>query len=92
MKAAAQHVAPGGQLIFCTCSLQKEEGEARIVQFLKKRTDFRLNPILADSPLQSLGVVTPEGYVRSLPHFLATEGGMDGFFIARLIRDTASPS
>ncbi len=90
MKAAAQHVAPGGQLIFCTCSLQKEEGEARIVQFLKNRTDFRLNPILPDSPLQSLGVVTPEGFVRSLPHYLVTEGGMDGFFIARLIRDTAS--
>lgn len=87
LKAAAAHVAPGGQLIFCTCSLQPEEGEARIVQFLKNRTDFRLNPLLEDSSLHELGVVTSEGNVRSLPHYLGSEGGMDGFFIARLIRE-----
>lgn len=87
--AAAHHLAPGGQLVFCTCSLQPDEGEARIRQFLKNRTDFRLNPILKDSQLQSLGVVTSEGFVRSLPHYLGSEGGMDGFFIARLTRDRA---
>ena len=87
--AAAHHLAPGGQLIFCTCSLQPDEGEARIRQFLKNRTDFRLNPLLKDSQLQGLGVVTPEGFVRSLPHYLGSEGGMDGFFIARLMRDIA---
>lgn len=87
--AAAHHLAPGGQLIFCTCSLQPDEGEARIRQFMKNRTDFRLNPILKDSELQGLGVITPEGFVRSLPHYLGSEGGMDGFFIARLTRDAA---
>lgn len=88
MKAAAQHVAPGGHLIFCTCSLQPDEGEARIQQFLKNRTDFRLNPLLTESQLQDLNVVTQDGFVRSLPHYLASDGGMDGFFIARLIRKT----
>ena len=87
--AASHHVAPGGHLIFCTCSLQPDEGEARIRQFLKKRTDFRLNPLLKDSQLQELGVITPKGFVRSLPHYLGTEGGMDGFFIARLTRNAS---
>lgn len=86
---AAHHLAPGGHLIFCTCSLQPEEGEARIKHFMKNRTDFRLNPILEASPLQALGVVTSEGFVRSLPHYLGTDGGMDGFFIARLTRNAA---
>lgn len=87
--AAAHHLAPGGHLIFCTCSLQPDEGEVRIKQFMKNRTDFRLNPILKDSQLEGLGVVTSEGFVRSLPHYLGTDGGMDGFFIARLTRVTA---
>ncbi len=87
MLAMADHVAPGGQLIYCVCSLQPDEGAPRIKHFLKNRTDFRLNPVLEDSPLQGLGVVTSEGFVRSLPHYLGTEGGMDGFFIARLVRD-----
>ena len=87
MLAMADHVAPGGQLIYCVCSLQPDEGAPRIKHFLKNRTDFRLNPVLEDSSLQGLGVVTPEGFVRSLPHYLGTEGGMDGFFIARLVRD-----
>ena len=87
--AAAHHVAPGGHLVFCTCSLQPDEGQARIKQFLKNRTDFRLNPFLKDSQLQGLGVITTDGFVRSLPHYLGTEGGMDGFFIAQLTRDGA---
>ncbi len=87
--AAAHHLAPGGQLIFCTCSLQPDEGAARIKQFIKNRSDFRLNPILDTSELQALGVVTSEGFVRSLPHYLGSEGGMDGFFIARLVREAS---
>ncbi|WP_371396735.1 RsmB/NOP family class I SAM-dependent RNA methyltransferase [Fretibacter rubidus] len=84
--AAARHVKPGGHLIYCTCSLQTEEGEARIAPFLAARSDFRLNPILTEPDLDDLQVVTQEGYVRSLPHYLLKKGGMDGFFIARLQR------
>jgi len=87
LKAAARHVKPGGWLIYCTCSLQPEEGEAQIAPFLKVRTDFRLNPILTETDLDDLQVVTPDGFARSLPHFLIKKGGMDGFFIARLQRD-----
>ena len=86
LKAAARHVKPGGHLIYCTCSLQTEEGEAQIAPFLQARSDFRLNPILTETDLDDLQVLTPEGYARSLPHFLLKKGGMDGFFIARLRR------
>jgi 16S rRNA (cytosine967-C5)-methyltransferase len=30
--------------------------------------------------------VAPEGWVRILPGLLEAEGGLDGFFMARLVR------
>ncbi|HFB55175.1 MAG TPA: hypothetical protein ENJ46_04550, partial [Hellea balneolensis] len=44
---AAQSVKKGGTLVYCTCSLQAEEGEAHIEAFLQKMSDFRLNSILS---------------------------------------------
>ena len=87
LSAAARHVKPNGTLIYCTCSLQTEEGEARLPEFLQKWPDFRLNPILNTPNISPIHVVTDAGYVRSLPHNLAQSGGMDGFFIARLRRN-----
>jgi len=54
LAAAALLVKPGGTLIYCTCSLQPDEGEARIEKFLKNWTDFRLNPILTILRLTNL--------------------------------------
>jgi len=86
---AAKFVCPGGVLLYCTCSLQTEEGAPRITKFLQSVPDFRLIPTLAIP-----GLVLPEtafsgGYVRSIPYFHAEKGGMDGFFIALLERKTA---
>ena len=85
--AAARQVKAGGTLLYCTCSLQTEEGEDRVLSFLKARTDFRLNPILTASIGNIKESLTPEGFLRVLPHYLSEQGGMDGFFIAQLIRD-----
>jgi 16S rRNA (cytosine967-C5)-methyltransferase len=84
LMAAARHVAPGGTLIYCTCSLQKREGEAQITKFLQNRTDFRLNSLLGIEDLGVSEAVTSEGVVRILPHFMHEKGGMDGFFVASL--------
>lgn len=77
---------PGGALVYTTCSLEPEEGEARIEALLAARSDVSLSPIRA----QDLGApsesVTPAGMLRTLPFHA---GGMDGFFAARL---TLSPS
>jgi len=89
LAAAALLVKPGGTLIYCTCSLQPDEGEARIEKFLKNWTDFRLNPILTIKGLDAVKANESKGCLRSLPHFLGEKGGMDGFFIARLIRGNA---
>ena len=83
---AAELTSPGGTLIYCTCSLQPQEGEQQIEKFLAANAGFERLPITpADLPgLEE--AVTADGDMRTLPTFWAGEGGMDGFFAARLKR------
>ena len=98
---ASRWVAPGGRLVYAVCSLQPEEGEQQVERFLAgrgsaaqdgaaqdgaPRPEFRLNPVLT-----AKGVAVPSecisgGQLRSLPHHMGGQGGMDGFFAARLDR------
>ncbi|GLS18005.1 MFS transporter [Labrys miyagiensis] len=79
---------PGGLLVYCTCSLEAEEGEQQIAQFLERNDRFRLEPVTAAEIGGLEGAVTPEGALRTLPSLLPDEdpamAGMDGFFAARL--------
>ncbi|MEE9347403.1 MAG: RsmB/NOP family class I SAM-dependent RNA methyltransferase [Robiginitomaculum sp.] len=85
--AATRQLKPSGTLIYCTCSLEQEEGEQRIRHFLRAKPDFRLIPLLDSfSSSMELGA-SREGYLRALPHFLGGKGGMDGFFIAIMRRN-----
>ncbi|GAA0453229.1 MULTISPECIES: RsmB/NOP family class I SAM-dependent RNA methyltransferase [Sphingomonas] len=82
---AADWVKPGGRLVYATCSLEREEGEAQVERFLAERADYRLVP--AAPELLPEGIApSPQGWVRTLPGMLAEQGGLDGFFIARLDR------
>ena len=81
---AADHVKVGGYLTFCTCSLQKSEGEAQITDFLQFRTDFRLNPILTQRCVYLDINMIEGGVLRTQPNFWSEIGGMDGFFMAIL--------
>lgn len=79
-------LAPGGTLIYCTCSLEPEEGERQIESFLATHRGFRHVPISADEVGGMRDIVTGEGDLRSLPCHMGVEGGMDGFFAARITR------
>ncbi len=76
----------GGVFIYCTCSLQKAEGEAQIEKFLSAHTSFGHAPIRREEFGNVEGMVNANGEVRILPTHLKEAGGMDGFFIARLKR------
>ena len=82
---AADWVKPGGVLVYATCSLEPEEGEAQLDRFLDARDDYALEPARGDELPRG---ITPHerGYVRTLPGMLADTGGCDGFFVARLRR------
>ena len=81
---------PGGTLVYCTCSLERAEGEDQIAVFLAKTGNFELLPIQASEIGGLEQCLTSEGYLRSLPfHLVETDGlsgGLDGFFAARLTR------
>lgn len=79
-------LAPGGRLVYATCSLEREEGEAQITAFLARTPGARLMPINAAEIGGMAEMVTAERYLRALPCHLAKLGGADGFFAARLTR------
>jgi len=76
---------PGGALVYSICSLEPEEGEQVVSAFVKAHPGLSIDvPKAGDLP----DFVTPsqEGWVRILPGLLEEEGGLDGFFMARLVR------
>jgi 16S rRNA (cytosine967-C5)-methyltransferase len=81
---AATLLVPGGTLVFATCSLEPDEGEAIVAAFLATNPGFAVAP---PQPGELPDFVTPTeaGFVRILPGLLEAEGGLDGFFIARLV-------
>lgn len=85
LDAAWEMTAPGGRLIYCACSLNRAEGEARINTFLKTRPDAARAPIAAEE-IGDADLVTRSGDLRARPDFWPEIGGMDGFFAARLTR------
>jgi 16S rRNA (cytosine967-C5)-methyltransferase len=84
LEAAAPRVRPGGRLVYCVCSLEPEEGEAQARAFLQRHRDFAVDAIAPGEGGAPAASLTADGWLRVLPHHL--EGGMDGFFIARLRR------
>jgi 16S rRNA (cytosine967-C5)-methyltransferase len=78
-------LTPGGRLVYATCSLEPEEGEQRIEAVLADHPEIAVDPVGADE--LPAGVTPHErGWVRTLPGMLAEQGGLDGFFMARLVR------
>lgn len=86
LAAAAAMLSLGGLLVYASCSLQPEEGVGVIESSLAAGLPLRrlaVDPAEIDRlPVE----VTADGDLRALPCHLAGEGGLDGFFIARLER------
>lgn len=83
---AAELLRPGGKLVYCVCSLLPQEGEAVIARFLKEYRHFSVAPASAEALGIPQAWIAKEGAVRTLPHYWAELGGMDGFFMVCLIR------
>jgi 16S rRNA (cytosine967-C5)-methyltransferase len=87
LRAAATMLAPGGVLVYATCSLEPEEGERRIASFLAEHRDFARAPIAPHEVGGAAELLTAAGELRTLPCHWADRGGLDGFFAARLARE-----
>jgi len=81
---------PGGTLVYCTCSLEPEEGEQAIAALLASEPAMRRVPIEASEVAGLSEIVTAEGDLRTLPchlpHLDPRLGGLDGFYAARLVK------
>jgi 16S rRNA (cytosine967-C5)-methyltransferase len=86
LAAAVEMLAPGGMLVYCTCSLEPQEGLQQVTRLLAKGAPVTRRPIDAQEIGGLADLVTPEGDLRTLPCYLSEVDGLDGFFAARLIR------
>src|SRR6266849_9435262 len=85
---AVELTKPGGVLVYCTCSLEPEEGIDVVAELLARSEDVRRRPIAPDEvPAEWL---TPDGDLRTLSCHLddpdSRLAGIDGFYAARLQR------
>ncbi len=86
---AANMVKTGGTIIYCTCSLQKREGELQIDAFLQENENFERLPVTPDDVGGMDHLINDNGDLRTLPfHGVGDSAGMDGFFVSRLVRKT----
>jgi len=85
--AAVDMLAPGGTLVYCTCSLEQQEGKQQVEKLLARGAPIKRVPV---DPAEIGGLkecISAEGDVRTLPCHLAQLDGLDGFFAARLVRN-----
>ena len=82
---------PSGTLVYCTCSLEAEEGEEQIAALLTRNPGVSRAPIRPDELAGHGELLTPEGELRTLPcHWAFDEeprlAGLDGFYAARITK------
>jgi 16S rRNA (cytosine967-C5)-methyltransferase len=90
LQKAASLLRPGGMLVYCTCSLEPEEGEHAIAALLAAEPAMRRAPVEAGEVAGREEILTANGDVRTLPCHLPHQdprlSGLDGFYAARLVK------
>jgi 16S rRNA (cytosine967-C5)-methyltransferase len=87
LAAAVEMLAPGGVLVYCTCSLEPEEGVQQVARLLARGAPVTRRAI-EPGEIGGLGeCITGDGDLRTLPCHLAELDGIDGFYAARLVRN-----
>jgi 16S rRNA (cytosine967-C5)-methyltransferase len=90
LQRAVTLLKPGGTLVYCTCSLEPEEGEQAVAARLAAESGVRRAPVDAGEVAGLAEIVTADGDLRTLPCHLPHDdprlGGLDGFYAARLVK------
>lgn len=79
---AARLLKPGGTMIYCTCSLLAEEGEAHL-DYVRDELGLVVDPVLSGETKLCNPLTVADGVFRSTPDMVPN---VDGFFILRLMR------
>jgi 16S rRNA (cytosine967-C5)-methyltransferase len=90
LQRAVPALKPGGMLVYCTCSLEPEEGEQAIAELLQTETSLQRLPITPNEVAGLNEIINADGDLRTLPSHLPHPdprlAGLDGFYAARLVR------
>jgi 16S rRNA (cytosine967-C5)-methyltransferase len=86
LNAAIAMLAPGGVLVYAVCSLQPEEGETRLAALLEAGAPVGREGVKGSEIGGLTEAISAADDLRTLPCHLASLGGMDGFYAARLRR------
>ena len=81
LSRAAEVVAPGGRLVYATCSSEPEENEQVVDRFLEEHEGFAPVDLRGESPILA-ELLDERGMMRTLP----STHGLEAFFAAALIR------
>ncbi|MBS3970437.1 MAG: 16S rRNA (cytosine(967)-C(5))-methyltransferase RsmB [Clostridia bacterium] len=89
IEGAAKCLKPGGVLVYSTCTMTHEENHDVVEKFLKNNLGFSFNSLLPYIPHEltkdpHLQHTAKIGFMQILPQ----RHNMDGFFIARIVRES----
>jgi 16S rRNA (cytosine967-C5)-methyltransferase len=88
LERAVALTKPGGAIVYCTCSLEPEEGAAIVADLLARDQSVRRVPIAPAEVAGESAFISADGDLRTLPcHLPDTDSrlaGLDGFYAARL--------
>jgi len=90
LEHAVRLTRPGGTIVYCTCSLEPEEGVHLLESLLQREAGLRRLPVSPEEVGGLSELLTSAGDLRTLPYHLPHAdpqmGGLDGFYAARLQR------
>ncbi len=86
LRAAVEMLRPGGMLVYCTCSLERQEGPRRIATLLQGNPEVERKPLDPAEISVPAEWVSAEGDLRTLPCHFGEYDGVDGFYAARLVK------
>ncbi|HEX3883528.1 MAG TPA: transcription antitermination factor NusB [Stellaceae bacterium] len=86
LRAAVEMLRPGGVLVYCTCSLEQQEGPRRIASLLQGCDAVERKPLDRDEIPVPAEWITDDGDLRTLPCHFGEYDGVDGFYAARLVK------
>ena len=84
LKMAYQCLAPGGRLVYSTCTINQAENQENVLWLQRNHPDLRLIEAQGQLPVEARGYIDGDSpMLQLLPH----RHGTDGFFIAILQKD-----
>ncbi len=82
LEAATTHLAPGGALVYATCTISAAENDGVVERWLAARPELACTSAAEHLPEAAAGLVDDRGALRTFPH----RDGLDGFFAVRVRR------